>query len=325
MTVRLGVLGAGWIGRDRMRAVVADGLAEVVAVADPAAEVAREAAVEVGARVVPPDELLAGGYDGVLIATPSALHAEQAVTALNKGMAVFCQKPLGRTAAECAVVVGAARRADLLLAADLSYRHLRASTALRDVIAAGGIGEVYAADLVFHNAYGPDKAWFLDPALAGGGCVIDLGIHLVDLALWMLDRPKVAGVSARLFAGGRPLGSRTGVVEDHALARVDLASGAVLTVACSWFLHAGRDAVIDATFFGTSGAVTLHNVAGSFYDFRAERLEGTRRTTLVEPPDAWGGRAAVAWARRLAAGARFDPAADELVEVAAVLDGMYGR
>jgi predicted dehydrogenase len=325
MTVRLGVLGAGWIGRDRMRAVAASELAEIVAVADPAGEVARAAAADVGARVVSPDALLAGGYDGVLIATPSALHAGQAVTALQRGMAVFCQKPLGRTAAECGAVVAAARRADRLLDADLSYRHLRASAALRAVIGSGGIGEVYAADLVFHNAYGPDKAWFRDPVLAGGGCVIDLGIHLVDLALWMLDRPKVTGVSARLFAGGRPLGSRTGVVEDHAVARVDLASGGVLTVACSWCLPAGRDAVIGAAFYGTAGAVALHNVDGSFYDFRAERRDGTRRTSLVEPPDAWGGRAAVHWTRRLAGGARFDPAAEELVEVAAVLDGMYGR
>jgi predicted dehydrogenase len=48
---------------------------------------------------------------------------------------------------------------------------------------------VFAVDLVFHNAYGPDKPWFYDPELSGGGCVMDLGVHLVDLALWSLDFP----------------------------------------------------------------------------------------------------------------------------------------
>jgi hypothetical protein len=89
-------------------------------------------------------------------------------------------------------------------------------------------GEVYAADLVFHNAYGPDKPWFRDPALSGGGCVIDLGTHLVDLALHLLagagPAVDVESVTARLFTGGRPLDGRTDVVEDFATARIDLAA-----------------------------------------------------------------------------------------------------
>jgi len=323
MTPRLGFLGVGWIGRDRMKAVADSGLADVAVVADASPDAAAEAAGEVGAAVGTADDVLGGGLDGVVIATPSALHAEQAIRALDNGMAVFCQKPLGRTAAECADVVEAARRADRLLGVDLSYRHLAATQALREQLPS--LGDVYAADLVFHNAYGPDKPWFRDPALSGGGCVIDLGIHLVDLALWLLDAPKVDAVTSRLYAGGRPLDGRTDVVEDYAVARIDLATGGVLTLACSWNLPAGQEAQIGATFYGTGGAVSLANVGGSFYDFRADRHDGTTRTTLVEPPDAWGGRAAVEWTRRLAAGDRFDAAAEELVDVARVLDGVYGR
>ena len=322
---RLGFLGVGWIGRDRMQAVAASGLAEVALVADASPEIAVEAAAGVGATVVTPEELLDADLDGVVIATPSALHAEQSRHALDHGLAVFCQKPLGRSAAECADVVAAARKADRLLGVDLSYRHLAATAALRDVLQAGEIGEVYAADLVFHNAYGPDKPWFRDPALSGGGCVIDLGIHLVDLALHLLGGPEVAGVTSSLFAGGRPLAGRTDVVEDYAVARLDLATGGVLNLACSWNLPAGQEAVIGATFYGTGGALALSNVGGSFYDFRADRHDGTQRTTLVEPPDAWGGRAVVDWTRRLAAGEGFDPASDELVQVAEVLDAVYGR
>ena len=321
--MKLGFLGVGWIGRDRMRAIVGSGLADAALVADASPEVAQEAAAEVGASVVSPDELLFSGVDGVVIATPSALHAEQSVAALRNGMAVFCQKPLGRDAAETAAVVGAAREADLLLGVDLSYRNLAATEALRSALP--GIGRVHAADLVFHNAYGPDKPWFRDPGLSGGGCVIDLGTHLVDLALHLLGPVEVEHVTSRLFAGGEPLDGRTDVVEDYATARIDLVGGTALALACSWNLHAGQEAVIGATFYGRDGAVALSNVGGSFYDFRAARHSGTSSIVLVEPPDDWGGRAAVEWTRRLAAGERFDEQADELVTTAAVLDRGYGR
>jgi len=69
----------------------------------------------------------------------------------------------------------------------------------------------------------------------------------------------------------------------------------------------------------------MRNVDGSFFDFRAERFRGTARELLSEPPDPWGGRAAVEWTRQLARGGRFDPDVVHLVEVAAALDAIYGR
>lgn len=322
---RLGFLGVGWIGRNRMEAIATSGLAEIAAIADPSeamrdAAVATAPAAEVAASL---DDLLDADLDGLVIATPSALHAEQAIRALEHGLAVFCQKPLGRTADETRRVVDAARDADRLLGVDLSYRYTAAMEAVREVVASGEIGAVYAAELVFHNAYGPDKPWFRDPALSGGGCVVDLGIHLADLALWTLDFPPVRSVSSRLFAGGRPL--VPGAVEDFAVARIDLDNDATVGLACSWNLHAGEDASISATFYGSAGAVRMTNIDGSFYDFRAERMNGTSTTILTAPPDDWGGRAAVDWARRLASGETFDAAAERLVDVAAVLDRMYGR
>jgi predicted dehydrogenase len=302
---RLGFLGVGWIGRHRLDAVADAGIAEIAAVADPAVPDALHSL----------DELLEHGLDGIVIATPSALHAEQAIAALDAGLPVFCQKPLGRSEDEARAVVDAARRADRLLAVDLCYRHTRAAEGLREAIAE--IGEIDAAELAFHNAYGPDRAWFYDRDLAGGGCVIDLGIHLVDLALWILGWPEVGHVTSRLL-------DRDGHgVEDYAVARLDLATGTTVSVACSWNLPAGRDCVIEAAFYGRGAAAALRNVDGSFYDLRAERYDGTQTQTLVEPPDAWGGRAICEWVRRLAAGERFDPEVEHVVEVAAVLDRIY--
>jgi predicted dehydrogenase len=298
---RLGFLGVGWIGRNRMEALEASELVEVAAIADPAEAGALDSL----------DDLLEADLDGIVIATPSALHAEQAIAALESGLAVFCQKPLGRTAEEARRVVDAARAADRLLGVDLSYRFAEAFRRACDVVRSGGLGEIYAADLAFHNAYGPDKPWFYDPKLAGGGCVIDLGIHLVDLALWTLDLDGFERVESRLVGEA---------VEHYATAQLD-----GVRIACSWNLPAGRDAVIDASFYGSEGGVSVRNVDGSFYDFRCERFHGTARETLAEPPDEWSGRAAVDWARHLAAGARFDPAAERLVTLAEVIDRVYGR
>jgi predicted dehydrogenase len=324
---RIGFLGVGWIGRNRMEAMLATGLIEAAAIAEPNPENRAEAGrLAPNARLVADfDALLAEELDAIVIATPSADHAAQSIRALERGLAVFCQKPLGRDAAEVGAVVAAARTVDRLLGIDLSYRFTEGMGRIRDLIASGELGSIYAVDLVFHNAYGPDKPWFYDVALSGGGCVMDLGVHLVDLALWALDFPEVTAVSSRLFAGGALLPANPKVVEDYAVASFDLATGATVRLTCSWRAHAGQDADIQVAFQGSAGGAVLRNVGGSFYDFVAERNRGTARETLASPPDAWGGRAAAYWATRLAGGSRFDPAAERFVDSAAVLDGIYGR
>jgi predicted dehydrogenase len=324
---RVGFLGVGWIGRHRLQGILDTGAVDVAAIADPSPEMAQEAGrLAPDAQLVSTlDAILDLEVDGVVIATPSAMHADQSIRALERGAAVFCQKPLGRTAAEVQAVVDAARKADRLLCVDLSYRFTEGMQRIRELVRSGDLGSIYAVDLVFHNAYGPDKPWFYDPALSGGGCVMDLGVHLVDLALWALDFPDVSGVSAKLFAEGEPLRQRRNRVEDYALATLELETGTAVQLACSWRLQAGRDAIISASFYGTNGGAALSNVNGSFYDFTAERYRGTSRETLATPPDAWGARAAADWALRLAAGERFDPGAEALVEVAGVLDRIYGR
>jgi predicted dehydrogenase len=154
---------------------------------------------------------------------------------------------------------------------------------------------------------------------------MDLGVHLVDLALWAMDFPAVSDVSGTLFSGGVRLHKKPGSVEDYAVATLGLDTGAAVQLACSWRLQAGCDAIISAAFYGTEGGAALRNVSGSFYDLTAERYRGTSTESLAGPPDQWGGRAAADWAMRLAAGERFDPAVDRLVDVANVLDRIYGR
>ncbi|MFC7538018.1 Gfo/Idh/MocA family protein [Sphingomonas sp. GCM10030256] len=324
---RVGFLGVGWIGRHRMEKMLETGVVEAAAIADPSPEM-REAALALApnaAMVDGLDELLNQDLDGLVIASPSALHAEQSIRALEAGVAVFCQKPLGRTAAEVDGVVEAARRNDLLLGVDLSYRFTTGMQRIRELVRTGELGRVFAADLTFHNAYGPDKPWFYDPAQSGGGCVMDLGVHLVDLALWALDFPAVERVESQLLTGGEPLRDPGSQCEDYAVATIVLKGGTVLRLACSWRLPAGQEAVIAADFYGTAGAAALRNVDGSFYAFDAVRLDGTHTRPLAEREEDWGGRAAADWAQRLGAGAGFDREAERLVEVSRVLDAIYQR
>jgi predicted dehydrogenase len=322
---RLGFLGTGWIGRHRLEAVVKSGLAEIAAIAEPSPDLLKQASqlAPAAAALTSIEELTEFDLDGLAIATPSALHADQSTWALEHGMAVFCQKPLARTRAENERVIAAARSANRLLGVDLSYRFLDAAQKVRDLIHKGELGKIFAVEMVFHNAYGPDKSWFYDPKLSGGGCVIDLGIHLVDLALWWLGFPKVEEVQARLFRNGHT--PKPDEVEDFGSAQMTLADGALLKIDCSWKLNAGCDAIIGGTVYGSEGGASFHNVNGSFYDFVGEIYRGRNRQTISEPPDAWGGGAILDWVQTLARDGRYDSKIERLIDVASALDRIYGR
>src|SRR3954471_20128495 len=126
---KLGFLGVGWIGRHRMQAIAESGVADVAGLCDQshtvAIDAARSASLGEHAVVESFEALLESRPDGIVIATPSAMHADQTIAALERGIAVFCQKPLARTAAETARVVSAARANDRLLGVDFSYRFTR--------------------------------------------------------------------------------------------------------------------------------------------------------------------------------------------------------
>jgi predicted dehydrogenase len=322
---RLGFLGVGWIGRQRLKALAESGVARVEAIADSSADLALQAqAVAPGAVLARSlEELLENDLDGIVIATPSALHAGQSIAALRQGLPVFCQKPLGRCAKETLEVIESAQANDCLLGVDLSYRFMNGAQLVSDLCLQGDLGDIFAVDLIFHNAYGPDKAWFYDRQLSGGGCLIDLGTHLVDLALWCLGFPVVAKASGRLFSQGKPLRNSPHLVEDYATAQIEFATGTVAELACSWKLSAGSEAVISASFYGTKGGANLRNVNGSFYEFVAEKFEGTKRQPLAQGPEPWGGRAVINWAQRLAGDRHFNPEIKHVVGVAETLDAIY--
>ena len=324
---RLGFLGVGWIGQSRLEVLKNQGIAQIAAIADPNRQAALAASkIAPEARLFDTLEDMADqcDLDALVIATPSAYHAPQAIWALERGLAVYCQKPLGANAMETRRIIDTASRSDRLLGVDLSYRHLTGMREIRRRVQNRDIGDVFAVELVFHNAYGPDKAWYYDPAESGGGCVMDLGIHLVDLMLWVMDYPAIASVSGRVLSGGSTVSRHGDRVEDYATARIDFENQATASLACSWNLSAGCDAVIRAAFYGSKGALCLSNRDGSFFDFQTRHFEKTSRKIIAEDSrQTWWGQSAVDWTLRLEKDRRYDPDMDKMIQVAKILEAVY--
>jgi predicted dehydrogenase len=324
---KLAFTGVGWIGRNRMQAAAESGLADIALVSDTS-----EQCIDEALKLVPSSKSATSfeetiknpDIDAVVIATPSALHMQQSVDAFAHGKAVFCQKPLGRNAEEVRAVIDAAQNANKLLGVDFSYRYTATFQKIHSVIQSGELGKIFAVDLKFHNAYGPDKPWFYDMQQSGGGCVLDLGIHLIDLMLYSLDFPDAVKVQSNLYAKGVSVKGQN-EVEDYANVSIALENDVTAQLACSWNLNAGCDAVIEISFYGTNGGVTMKNVNGSFYDFIAQRFWGTKTETVASPPDAWGGRALVDWISRLSKDNRYNADAEQFLKSAEILDMIYGR
>lgn len=319
-------IGTGWIGLNRMKSLLDADICYPVAIYEPDNNNARKAYELAPDAVIYRDieELLELKPDGVVIATPNALHASLSIKALQRGIAVFCQKPLGNTAEETRKVISTAYVANRLLGVDMSYRFTDGIQQIHKTYMKQ-IGQIFAVDLVFNNAYGPDKSWFYNHRLSGGGCLIDLGVHLVDLALWMLDFPEIIKVSSVLMSKGTKIESDQNHVEDYVSAQLETDTGVVIRLVCSWNLPAGQDAEIKASFYGTSGSALFYNVNGSFYDFEAAVCHGTTKEIVSRPPDDWGGKALIEWTKELLESRNFKKSAFLYYNTAEVIDRIYGR
>jgi predicted dehydrogenase len=322
--VRLALLGCGWIAQNRLRQIAGDGLAEVVVAVDPS-PTARAAVSQwaADARLAAEDGILGEeAVEAVMISTPNGQHAEQAVALLKRGVPVFVQKPLGVSAAEVARVLAAAARSDLPVHTDLCYRYLDSARAVREQLQAAAIGQVFHVEGCFHNAYRPNARWSTDPALAGGGALMDLGIHLIDLVVWLTGQ-QASLRDARLRQRGRCLAP--GGVEDFACIDLELERNVAVRLVSSWDASTGRDADIRLTFYGEHGNLEMANRAGSFFHFDARRFVGTRVDHLAgDDSDRWQAGPLLCWlhAVRSRAGYR-EP--EGVRHTAALIDAAYGR
>ncbi|HLY27054.1 MAG TPA: Gfo/Idh/MocA family oxidoreductase, partial [Aggregatilineales bacterium] len=148
--------------------------------------------------------------DVVSICLPNALHAEVTLTALNAGAHVLCEKPLAPTVEQAEQMLAAATRHNRKLMVGYNYRYRADVQWVHRLVESGQLGEVYHIYASWRRETGiPGGGWFGNKKLAGGGALIDLGVHVLDLALYMLDFPQALTVSGDTHTLFGPRGMKT--------------------------------------------------------------------------------------------------------------------
>ncbi len=181
--MRIGVVGCGRIGARHVDAYAQLGSVEVV-VADADAEQAKRLAQQWDLRAVDPEALLDEDLDGLDVCVPSALHKDWILRGLEADLHVFCEKPLCLSYAEAIQIRESARRAQRHVVVGYLYRHHPAFKFARETIAHGIIGDPYLA-LARLGGRGSHRSWKHD-ATRGGGVLLEMMVHLLDLLSWLL-------------------------------------------------------------------------------------------------------------------------------------------
>ena len=189
--------------------------------------------------------------DAVVICTPNHLHEEMAVAALEAGKHVFVERPLATSSRGAQRVIDAAERAGRVLVVGMPHRFRPGVAALRNFIAGGELGDLYAVRGSWMTRLMPGSrhTWRYDRAEAGGGALIDLGVPALDLCLWLVGFPAMKRVSCITSAGD-------GSVEDAATLMAETENGIALTLEVSNRLFAGEDRYY-ARVMGTEGSGSL--------------------------------------------------------------------
>lgn len=270
--LKVGVVGAG-VGRMHLRAYQALENVEVVALCD----VDETRLTQVGDlfnityRYTDYKNMFeAGMIEAVSICLPNSLHAPVSLAALEAGLHVLCEKPLAESAASGQEIVEAAARARSKFMICFNRRYRTDVQWMKHTIDAGRLGQIYQVKAGWIRETGIPFGWFADKEMAGGGPLIDLGVHMLDAVLWLLDYPQpltVSGIVQTQF-GGRGLKTwrqvksgtpRDFSVEDSAVAFIRLENNVTLTLETSWASHAkpGQDDIF-ITLYGTEGTIELY-------------------------------------------------------------------
>ncbi|MFF3670860.1 Gfo/Idh/MocA family protein [Microtetraspora malaysiensis] len=228
---RLAIAGTGYIADYHARAIAAGG-GELVAAVNHRAESLAALSERYGfhRRYLDLDRLLADGeVDALIVATPNAMHARQTVTVLEAGLPVLLEKPMAMTAAEARAVAAAeSSRARVTLAHCLRFDEQVGW--LRDLVRDGTLGRpVHTTAYAVHAGFGPG-GWFTDPALSGGGALMDLGVHAIDASRYVLGDPQPVSVTAHCGTHYRDLR-----VDDTAILTIVWDNGVTSGVEAGWW------------------------------------------------------------------------------------------
>ena len=263
------MVGCGLIGGRRARIAVEEG-DTVAVVADVDPDRARELADDLGCRAVGDwREALVADVDAVVVATVNKELAPVGIAALSAGKHVLCEKPLGRNSEEAKALLDAAQASGRVLKTGFNHRHHPAVSQAHELAAAGEIGTLMGIRAAYGHGGRPgyEQEWRADPDLAGGGELLDQGVHVVDLCRWFLGEiAEVTGMTGTWFWEIAPL-------EDNAFALLRARSGAMATLHTSWTQWHN---LFRFEVFGRDGYLLIDGLGGSYGE---ERLRVGRRAS----------------------------------------------
>ena len=273
--LRVGVVGCGGIANAKhLPAMKKNGNFEIVAFCDLIEEKALKAKEEYGTEdaLVCTDykEVLKQDVEAVYVLTPNSAHAPISIAALDAGKHVMCEKPMAKTYAEAKAMVEAAERSGKILTIGYQSRYRADSAYLKRACENGDLGEIYyaKAHAVRRRAV-PTWGVFLDAEKQGGGPLIDIGTHALDLTLWMMDNYEpemVVGSVYRKLADQKETGNAWGdwdpnifTVEDSAFGFIRMKNGATINLESSWALNSLDVKEAKTTLCGTKAGADMNN------------------------------------------------------------------
>ena len=275
MTLGVAVIGAGLIGSRRAASAAHQGRLEIVADVDGVR--AAELAGRHGARHTTrwEDAVTDAAVDIVAVCTSNKFLAPISIAALGAGKHVLCEKPMGRNGAEAAELAAAARAARRVLKVGFTLRFHPALRQAHDLCTKGAIGPLFFVQATYGHGGRPgyEKEWRGNPELAGGGELLDQGVHLLDLSRWFLgDLEVAAAITPRWYWEVGPL-------EDNALMLLKGDRGEVANLHTSWTMWKNR---FSFEVFGRDGYARIDGLGGSY---GLETLTVGRRKTEGGVPD----------------------------------------
>jgi predicted dehydrogenase len=273
MSLRIGVVGCGLVGRRRAGALAGAKLT-VCMDADPSR--ASAAAQAQGAQVVTRFEDLVSSpnVDVVVVSTTNNALAPVTIAALEAGKHVFVEKPAARSVAEIDAVIAAAARSQRLVRVGFNHRYHPALLHARRILDAGTIGPLmFVRGRYGHGGRpGYDREWRADIGQAGGGELIDQGVHLIDLSRWVLGPFAQTDGAAHTYFWDM-------AVDDNAFLRLTTATGQVafLHVSCTEWKN-----LFSFEIYGRQGKLHIEGLGGSY---GLERLAHYQMRPEMGPPE----------------------------------------
>jgi predicted dehydrogenase len=272
--LRAGIIGLG-VGKSHAKGYLSSPDAELSAICDMNVTRLNESgeAWRVENRYTDYAQMFAeAGLDVVSVCLPNALHASVSMAALEAGIHVVCEKPMAQNVAEARQMLAAAERNGVHLMVAYNYRYRSDSKWMRRVVQSGLLGDIYHANLIWRRETGiPGWGVFGSKAASGGGSLIDLGVHVLDLGLWMMNFPRPLTVSGSTRAVFGPISRKTWGrhpgdvieggfdVEDGGMGFIRLETGATIVLQATWaeHTHPSEDG-FSVELQGSKGTAALH-------------------------------------------------------------------